>query len=66
MESDSEEYQAQNDTDLELEELGEVTVQEALAIQVSVPAPFLGTASVLGWKDLPQPLAPGGESLGLL
>ncbi|XP_063260891.1 uncharacterized protein LOC134554280 [Prinia subflava] len=33
MESDSDEYQSHSDTDLELEELGGVTVQEALAVQ---------------------------------
>lgn len=62
VETDSEEYRSQNDTDLE--EQGEVTVLEPSAVQVSVPAPFLGTASILAWKDLPQPLAAGRGTLG--
>lgn len=54
LESDSEEYQTHNDTDLELEEQGGVTVLELSAVQVSVPAPFLGTAPVLPCRDSPQ------------
>ncbi|RLV84247.1 hypothetical protein DV515_00016307 [Chloebia gouldiae] len=53
LESDSDEYQSQNDTDLELEEQGGVTVLKLSAVQVSVPAPFLGTASVLGCQAAP-------------
>lgn len=64
VETDSEEYRSQNDTDLELEEQSEATVLEPSAVQVSVPAPFLGTASILAWKDLPQHLAAGGGTLG--
>lgn len=64
LESDSDEYQSQNDT--ELEEQDGVTVLKLSAVQVSVPALFLGTASVLGCKASPQPLAAAGGSLGLL
>lgn len=61
---DSDEYQSQNDTDLELEEQGGSATLEPSAVRVGVPAPFLGTASIPGWKDAPQPLPEGG--LGLL
>ncbi|KAF2986558.1 hypothetical protein EK904_011460, partial [Melospiza melodia maxima] len=42
LESDSEEYQTQNDTDLELEEQGEITELELPAVQGSVLPPELG------------------------
>lgn len=54
-ESDRDEYQSQGDSGPDLEEQGGVTVLEPSAVPVSVPALVLGTASILGWKELPSP-----------
>ncbi|KAL9824242.1 uncharacterized protein GJ701_015356 [Geothlypis trichas] len=59
LESDSEEYQTHNDTDLELEEQGGVTVLELSAVQGSVLPPELGAED----PDVPSGDAqePGGD-----
>ncbi|TRZ12838.1 hypothetical protein HGM15179_014251 [Zosterops borbonicus] len=64
MESDSEEYQAQNDTDLELEELGEVTVQEALAIQGPVSLELGAEDPAMASDDAQNPSASGSSGDG--
>ncbi|XP_066061740.1 uncharacterized protein [Chamaea fasciata] len=64
MESDSEEYQTQNDTDLELEELGGVTVQEALAIQGPVPLELGAEDPAVASGDAQSPRASGSSGDG--
>lgn len=78
METDSEEYQSQNDTetDLEFEEQdGTIMLKDSSDLQVSGPAPRgLHTLSwvdlqILGWKDVLQSLFPWLQKercLGLL
>ena len=63
METDSEEYKSQNDTDLE-EQVGTTMLKESSDLQVSGPAPcWLQTWSwvhlqILGWKDVLHSLLP--------
>ncbi|XP_064252667.1 uncharacterized protein LOC135284836 isoform X2 [Passer domesticus] len=70
LESDTDEYQSQNDTDLELEEQGGVTVLELAAVQIlccsdHVPVPHTPQGSVLppelGAEDPAVPSSEGDD-----
>ncbi|XP_039942882.1 uncharacterized protein LOC120763528 [Hirundo rustica] len=64
VESDSAEYQSQNDTDLELEELGGVTVWEALAVQGPVPLELGAEDPAVASGDAQTPRAGGSSGDG--